>query len=193
MVTKASLVGLIACVLAGCGGSEPAAKAPDPTTTGGAAASSTTGGGAVTSFAKAADSLKVDKVGGSDGALAPDGNMDAAFTAEVEGPLAALVVVSVDAQGNPTSDFQTDTLVGDQKLPAELASSVKAGKNSAGMGVYEGGKALNAADGSVSIPAGKHSLTLYFANTGTIASGGSIRLYGVRADQSVVKSAPAAF
>jgi hypothetical protein len=182
---------LVACVTA-CGGEPKEPKVPGPTTT---TTTTTTAGAektAITSFAKAPDFLKVDKVGGSDGALKPDGNMDAAYTLEIDGPVTALFVLSSDASGTPTGDYDADTLVGGQDIPKEVGVTLK-GHSTAGLGVFEGDKLVSAPDGSLNLGPGKHKLTVYFANTGVLVPGASVVVFAQGADKAVVKGPVATF
>ena len=140
-------------------------------------------------LAQAPESGKVDRVGPDDGALRPDGVPDVAFVAEGEGPLIALFLVSVDAQGKPDGGYQADTLVGDTMGPVELGA--RPGGTTSGIGVVEEGNALlNAKDGSLTVlRAGPHRLTLYVAQTATLAAGLKLRLYAQRPDGTLVASA----
>jgi hypothetical protein len=134
---------------------------------------------------KSADSGQVDRIGASDGALAPDGTNDLGFVATADGPIAALFLVAVDDSGKPSGAFQADTLVGEAPSPAELGT--KPGNGTAGLGVVEGGKVLNAKDGSLQeLAAGPHSLTLYIAPSPATPAGSKLRLYVLRPDKSVV-------
>jgi hypothetical protein len=190
------VVAVVACAaasLAACGGDPKEPKVPGPTTT--TTTTTTAPGGdktTVTAFAKAADSMKVDKVGGSDGALKPDGNMDAAYSVEIDGPVTALFVLSSDASGAPNGEYDADTLVGGQDIPKEIGVTLK-GHNTAGLGVFEGDKLVSAADGSLNLPAGKHKLTIYFANTGVLTPGASVVIFAQGADKSVVKGPVSTF
>jgi hypothetical protein len=186
----AALVALVASASA-CGGDPKEPKVPGPTT---ATPTTTTTGEktTVTSFAKAPDSMKVDKVGGSDGALKPDGAMDVGYTAEIDGPVTALFILSSDASGAPNGEYGADTLVGAQSIPKEIGVTLKGG-NTAGLGVFEGDKLISLADGSVALAAGKHKLTIYFANTGVLTPGASVVLFAQAPDKNVVKGPVATF
>ena len=188
----AALLACAATSLAACGGDPKEPKVPGPTTT---TTTTTMAAGdktTVTAFAKAPDSLKVDKVGGSDGALKPDGNMDAAYSVEIDGPVTALFVLSSDASGAPNGEYDADTLVGGQDIPKDVGVTLK-GHNTAGLGVFEGDKLVSAADGSLNLPAGKHKLTIYFANTGVLTPGASVVIFAQGADKSVVKGPVSTF
>lgn len=176
-----SLALLVAC---GGGGAPEGAgpTAPDPA--GGGA-----GGGAATpglSLSWSADSRKVDKIGKDDGAARPDGQKDVVVVAEVEGPASALVVASVTAKGEPTGDWQADTLVGDTALPIELSLAGPSGKATMGLFAYENDKLINAPDGSLKLGPGPHKLTINMADHAAIKDG--IRLFVLRADGSIAKS-----
>lgn len=133
------------------------------------------------------DSRKVDRFGSADGATKPDGAKDVVVVAEMDGPATALFVTTVTDKGEPTGDFQADTLVGDETQPIELSLVGPQGKTSAGLFVFEGDQSLNATDGSLKpIPSGHHKLTLYFADHPSVKDG--IRLYALSPDGSLKKS-----
>lgn len=131
------------------------------------------------------DSGQVDRVGADDGSLHPDGVKDLAFVAQVDGPVNAVFLVSVDDQGKATGQYQADTLVGDQPSPPDLGS--RTGGTTSGIGVVEGGKLLNAKDGSLApLGAGAHRLTLYVAESATLKPGTKLRVYFQRPDHTLV-------
>lgn len=135
----------------------------------------------------AAASGKVDKVGPRDGAFTPDGLNDLVFGAVLDGPATAIVIVSVDASGVANGAFYADTYVGEQVPPLEVSGDVKLGRESFGIGVYEGDVLLNAKDGSLPmLTAGRHELTLH-VSTGEPPKG-RFRAYAVFDDRSVAAS-----
>ena len=175
----------------GCGGGEPA-KSPANAST--STATSTSGAGTasgnagmVKSFTVGPESGKTDKVGGSDGALKPDGNPDLAFTADVEGPIAALFIISVTAKGEPNGEYQADTIVALDQFPADFPIAQRAGMLTAGIGVWEGGKLLSKDDGSLSIPAGAHKLDIYVSSTGVLKQGSKVQIWTMRPDKTTSK------
>lgn len=169
-------------VVAGCAGGGAGDGAGPAVPTGPA----NTAGGIAFSFSP--DSRQVDKVGIHDGALAPDGTKDVVCWAEVEGPATALFVAAVTNKGEPTGDFQADTLVGSEPLPIDLSLAGATGTESAGLFVFEGDKLLNTPDGALRpLGAGRHRLTLYMNDHPAIQGG--IRLFVLHADGSVAKSA----
>src|SRR4051812_15876589 len=124
-------------LLIACGGEESSAPpAATPAAVPKAAPST------VVTLEKSPDSGQVDRVGPDDGALRPDGVKDVAFVMQVDGPVAAFFLVSVDDQGAPTGHYQADTLVGDQPGPEQLGS--RSGGTTSGIGVVENDKLLNA-------------------------------------------------
>jgi hypothetical protein len=178
----------LASVIVGCGGSDqPPPQTPANTTT--ASATPTGAGGGVRTLAAAPDSLKTDKVGGSDGALKPDGSPDFALNVDLDGPVSAIFLLGVDAKGEPTGDYQADTITGLDQLPKDFPIAVRAGMLTAGIGVWEGDKMLSKNDGSIEpLGPGPHKLTLYVASTGVLKPGEShVRIYVSRPDKSVVK------
>lgn len=177
-------VWLSLALLVACGGGaapEGAGPAtPDPAGGGGTSAPS----GASLSWSP--DSRKVDKVGKEDGAASPDGQKDVVVIAEVQGPATALFVAAVTAKGEPTGDWQADTLIGDAALPIELSLAGPSGKTTTGLFAFENDKLINAPDGSVKLGPGPHKLTLNMADHAAIKDG--IRLFVLRADGSIAKS-----
>jgi hypothetical protein len=120
--------------------------------------------GTVTAFAYSAQSGKVDKVGAKDGNFKPDGVKDTVFDLEYDGMAKAIFVMTTDAEGQLTSEFDADTRVGDEPIPKDLAGIMNLGKNTAGLAVFENGKLVNAKDGGLGkdgLAAGKHKLTLH--------------------------------
>ena len=166
-------IGLSFSSLVACGGGAPAAA---PTATNAA------------TLEKSPDSGQVDRVGPGDGALKPDGVKDLAFVTQVEGPIAALFLVSVDEQGKPTGQFHADTLTGQDEGPRLLGS--KLGGATGGIGVFEGDKLLNNPDGALSeMSAGRRRLTLYVAPAPSVQSGTRLRVYVLRPDRTVAAGA----
>lgn len=112
-------------------------------------------------FTRAATSGKVDKVGQKDGAFKADGVKDQVFDLDIEGPgVSAIFVMTCDKEGTLTSEFDADTLVGGQRIPADIAGILNQGRNTAGLAVYEGDKLLNRPDGGVTLGDGRHKLVL---------------------------------
>jgi hypothetical protein len=170
-----------------CGGDTPPAKTPD-TTAGSASASpsdapatSTSAAppasasvapkpalkGTVVSFARSALSGTLDKVGEKDGSLKPDGVKDVVFDLEYDGaPVTAIFVMTTDAEGTLTSEFDADTLVGEQTIPSEIAGILNQGKTTYALAVFEGDKLLNGKDGALTaaLPEGRHKLTLHISS-----------------------------
>ena len=131
----------------------------------------------ILSFALDNENLRVDKVGMKDGQLRPDGNLDHAFDATIEGPFDALFVVETNAKGEPSYGYRADTLIHNEELPGELAAVIDTGTMTPGIAVSESGKFVNADNGSASLPVGTHVLRLYGPNTNTLAAGDFVRLY----------------
>src|SRR4051812_13196480 len=107
-------------VLAMIGCAASPTPAPETATTVPAVSSASSASSA--SLEKSADSGQVDRVGSTDGALAPDGTNDWGFVAKTDGPISALFLVVVDESGKPSGTFQADTLVGAAESPPELGA-----------------------------------------------------------------------
>jgi len=160
--------------MTGCASTQPAKIEEQPTQ----AATTPT-------LEKSPDSGQVDRVGPSDGALDPDGTNDLGFITRIDGPISALFLLAVDESGKPTGTFQADTLVGHAESPPELGA--KPGVGTAGLGVFDGEKALNAKDGSLeTVSAGPHQLLLYTAPSSAVSVGTKLRVYALRPDKSLV-------
>jgi hypothetical protein len=155
----------------------PAAALPEPS-----AATAEAG-----SLERASDSGQVDRVGASDGALQPDGTNDLGFLATFEGPVVAAFLVTVDEKGTPDGRFQADTLVEQDESPKELGA--KQGNKTAGLGVVEGGKVVNASNGSLSqLGPGLHRVGLYVSPSPEIQSGTRLRVYVKKPSGELVAS-----
>jgi len=140
---------------------------------------------ATISLQKSADSGIVDRVGLTDGALSADGTNDLGFSIQVHGPIAALFLVAVDESGKPNGTYQADTLVGQAEGPPELGA--KPGNGTAGLGVFDGDRALNTKEGALDVVAdGPHRLTLYVAPSAAVTSGTVLRIYAQRPDKTLV-------
>ena len=134
------------------------------------------------------ESGQVDRVGPGDGALAPDGVMDLAFTSDIDGPISALFLVTVDDQGKPTGQFHADTLTGQDEGPRLLGS--KLGGQTGGIGVFDGGTMLNSKDGALpQLGAAHRRLTLYLAPSAAVQSGTKLRVYVLRPGGTVAAGA----
>jgi hypothetical protein len=180
-----------------CGGAAPPAKSGADGTSGTASATSASSssgsndvageGGVVRSLKVAPESMKVDKVGGSDGALKPDSAPDIVLDADVEGPVAAVFLISTDAKGDANGEYQADTVTGLHDLPKDFPIAVRAGMLTGGIGVWEGERMLNQTSGWLEpIGPGLHHLKLYVSSTGVLQPGSShVRLYVMRPDKSV--------
>lgn len=178
---------LLGMVLAACGGGcgeTAGGGAATPTTSTTSAGPAPTPG---TNIAWSPDNRKVDKIGKEDGAMKPDGQPDAVITADVQGPAKALFIASVTGKGEPTGDYQADTLVGAEEPPVELSLAGANGKETSGLVAFENGKPLNAADGSLrDLGAGPHKLALHFMDHKSLKDG--IRLWMQRPDGSLATS-----
>ena len=178
---------LMTAVALACGGGGTLEGKPSDVPTSGSNTAPPAGGGKVTTFAKSPDSLKVDKIGGSDGSLKPDGTMDAAFTADVEGPILSIFVVTTDATGTPDGNYQWDTVVATQDMPPEMKGVVKTGGMTGGVGVFENGQPINKPDGSLPTITGTHKYDLYVSNTGAFQPGAHFRIMAEQPDHTMLK------
>jgi hypothetical protein len=131
--------------------------------------------GEIASVTASPDSGQVDRVGVDDGDLAPDGVMDVVITAQVQGPVYGFVVIPA-AGGNSPLAIPCDTVVGAQRVyPSTDPTQYWLGSATDGLAVYEGGRLLNGADGSMPmLMPGPHTLTLEFEDVDALAiAGGS--------------------
>jgi len=175
---RTTLALALALVLVACGGEGVSTTPPKVATADSAGAS----------LEKSPDSGQVDRVGPDDGALKADGVKDLSFVCQVQGPLSAIFLVSVDDKGAPSGQFQADTLSGQNEGPRELTAYK--GKATPGIGVVVGDKLVNAADGSLpELAAGPHRLVLYVAPSPAIQPGSRLRVYVQRPDKSLVGGA----
>jgi len=168
----------------GCSGSQ---TAPSQTPASSSSVEVHKSGASVQSLQIAPESLQVDKVGGRDSFLYPDGLRDLVFITDVTGPISALFLLSTDDRGEPNGFFRTNTMVSNEEAPKEFGGTLELGRMTTGIGVYEEGKAINRANGSILLAPGPHHLTLYTSNPGTLQSGRHVRLFAVLADKAVVK------
>lgn len=173
------VLAFVAVAVAGCGGG--GAETAKPVN---APAIDTT---AVVTLGKAPDSGQVDRIGAADGALAPDGVKDLSFVVEVDGAIESFFLLAVDESGKANGAYQADTLVGEAEVPKDI--SIKWGKGTAGLGVAEGDKLLNAPDGSVApIGPGHHKLVFYVSASSAITPGTRLRAFMLRPDKAIVAS-----
>jgi len=193
---KTSIVFMLLVGISSCNGDTPPPKQAEPTTSASVAASVAPSAsveppaaakGTITAFAHAATSGTVDKVGEKDGAFKPDGVKDTVYDLEYEGAATAIFVMTCDKQGELTSEFDSDTLVGDQTIPKEIAGILNAGKTTAGLVVYEGDKLMNGKDGSLApLAEGKHKLVLHISKKDIPKA--PVRAFVLLPDGSLVKS-----
>lgn len=165
--------------LLGCGGGDDTtggAKNPSDVKTTSASAA------AITAFAKRDDSQKVDKVGVM-ASFKPDGKNDAAFDVTVKGPLIALLIDAAD-----DSQWQWDTYTGTNDVPKDMKAFAPGGAQTGDLGIFEGDKNLNAADGSFKLDDDKeHKLTIYIVDTGAFTPGAKFKILGETPDHKVVE------
>jgi hypothetical protein len=137
----------------------------------------------------AADSFKTDRVSPKDGALASDGNNDAALSFTVDGPIQSIVVLSVDEKtGTASGGQQWDTLVGNDVVPKVSGSTVATGGSTWQLGVSEGGAFKNNGAGSLSpLGDGTHKLTLYLSDNSQLRTLHYVAV-AIRPDGSAVRS-----
>lgn len=142
----------------------------------------------IRAFAVAPDSLKADKIGGTDGAIRPDGSPDAAFTLDVSGTFIAAFVITTDEKGTPDHNAQWDTLTANQDMPPAMRGLVKSGGMTSGVGFFEDGQVANQTDGSMARTSGEHHYQIYLPTNGILAPGVHVQLVLERPDHEVVRS-----
>ena len=175
-----NVLGMLGIVLMACGGGDDTgggAKNPnDVKTTSGQPA-------ALTGFAKRDDTLKVDKIGPSDGALKPDGKMDASFDVTVRGPVISLLIDSAD-----DDKWQWDTYTKVNDVPAAMHAFAPGGALTGQIGIFEGDKLLNKEDGSFALTDNaEHKLTVYVSDTGAFVAGAKFKVYAETPDHKIVE------
>ena len=145
--------------------------------------------GNIRNFEKSKENLKVDKVGSKDGELEPDGVADMVYEVDIEGPADGVFVISTDDRGNPNGELAADTLVGKEPLPSEVVGLGAFGKHTAGLGIFEKGKLLNASDGHLpALSPGPHALVVHLS-TKDAPKAGALRVFVRFTDGSLAKSA----
>lgn len=138
----------------------------------------------VASFKVSSTAFHVDKIGGGDGSLEPDGIPDAVFDATVEGPALGLILLAKNASGAPCA--QWDTLTGKDTLPTGAGLYSTHGDSTAGVVVFEGDVQKTRTDGSIPpLSAGPHTFTLY-AELRDVPQMRSVELLLQRADGTLV-------
>lgn len=143
--------------------------------------------GEIRRFEKAPTHLRADKVGEADGSFEPDGVMDHVFDLDIEGPADGVLLTSTDDQGEPNGELAADTFTGKEALPPEVAKLGGFGKHTLGVGVYEGGRRLNASEGHLpALEPGRHGLELYVSSRDAPRAGG-VRVFVRFTDGSIVK------
>ena len=143
----------------------------------------------VPELAVAPDSLAVDLVAIGDRAE-PDGQPDGVFATTIDGPVADVALVTVDASGNACCGQQWDTLVGDDAVPAEIGTRFRTGAETWVLGVERNGQWRSASDGTISAwSEGCSSLRLVAASSGYFQPGHGFRVYFLRPNGQVVASA----
>ncbi len=149
--------------------------------------------GEIRRFEKAGTHLRVDKVGADDGSLAPDGVMDHVYELDIDGPADGVALASADDRGEPNGEVAADTFTGNDPLPEGTATLGGFGKHTLGVGVFQDGKLLNAADGHLpALPPGRHALLLHVSLKAPPKAGG-LRVFVRFTDGSVVKGPAVAF
>ncbi|HQY62561.1 MAG: hypothetical protein IPF92_01840 [Myxococcales bacterium] len=165
--------------LAGCATTGPgeASAAPAPTPP-----------AQVQSFTVSPESLRVDRIGMR--GLKPDGSLDLVFTLRVVGPARAIYVTSASERCDAGGAFRASTAASDEAAPQELGGPLELGRMSGVIAVEKNGALLNAANGSVALPAGVHDLKLFVPNLGVLRDGMTLCAFAISADGSVAKSKP---
>ncbi|CAN5177160.1 hypothetical protein BH09MYX1_BH09MYX1_48750 [soil metagenome] len=147
----------------------------------------------IVSFERSPDSLRSDKVGGSDGALKPDGANDIGFSAQIEGTFVSILILTTDASGKPDGETQWDTITANEAMPPDLRGLVKSGGMTAGIGVFENGQVVNRPDGSLATTSGSHRFQLYVSNGPAFAAGAHVQIVVERPDHTVLRGPVVSF
>jgi len=172
---------VFACSMAtllACGGGKPAVSAGSDGST------------RVTRFVTRPDAFKIDKVGGSDGSLDPNGVPDAVFDVGLDGPAIGVVLLASDASGKPIG--QWDTLTGSDQFPEGAGLYSSHGDSTPGLVLEENGQRLNHNDGSISPLAGHHDVAAY-AEISDLDATKSLELLLLTAEGRLVRGPRIAF
>lgn len=132
-------------------------------------------------------SLAVDLVSPMDGPIATDGTDDGAFDVTVTGPARAFALLLVDDAGTALGTQIWDTYVGDDDVPADLATVFAKGAQTFQLGVFRGDALVNDDAGRAALPAGSHTLRISGSNVGSFASGQHFRLVLETEDGGLVR------
>ena len=142
---------------------------------------------------RVARDLSVDRVGRT-GDPVPDGTPDGVFDTIIPGPVAALVLVTVDASGSTCCGQVWDTIAGATPIPPAIGSSFGTGAETWVLGVDVDERPANAPDGTlVPVSDGCHTLRIYGADSGFFSPGQLYRLFLVRPDGVVLPGAISTF
>lgn len=132
-------------------------------------------------------SLAIDLVSPMDGPIQTDGVFDGAFDVTVTGPARAFALLLVDDAGTALGTQIWDTYVGDDDVPADLATVFAKGAQTFQLGIYRGDALVNDDAGRAALPAGSHTLRISGSNVGSFASGQHFRLVLETEDGGLVR------
>jgi hypothetical protein len=137
------------------------------------------------------ESFRVDRAGGGDGSLEPDGVPDLVLKAAVTGPAIGVALVAYDARGVAVG--QWDTFTGSDRMPAGSGLYSVNGDSTPGLVLYEAGERLNRNDGSISpIPAGRHEFDV-IAEVRDVPGARSLELLLINVDGTIARGPRVAF
>jgi hypothetical protein len=111
------------------------------------------------------------------------------MTVAFDGPAIALAIISTDARGVADGTSIWDTWVGGEVLPRDIAAQRRHGSETWQLGVWEAGTPHNTATGALApFGEGRHEVTLFASDNGTVGTERWFRLVIERPDHRLDKS-----
>ena len=140
------------------------------------------------------DNFKLDWVSPHDGKIEKDGANDAALDVTIDGPVASIILMSVDEKtGAAANGQQWDTLVENDVVPKASGSTFMTGGSTWQLGVFENGGIKNTGSGALSpLGSGPHKLKLFLSDNGQLRTLKYV-VVAMRPDGTAVRSSVFSF